>query len=98
MATERFSVSMSGDLRNRVKEHAADAGLDVSTYLSIAVQEQMDRQDRVRRVFKSFEEARAQAERQAGTGTWAGDEVEPTDEERAEIEAILGRTPRDEAA
>lgn len=48
--------------------------------------------------FKPFEEARAQAEEQAATGTWAGDEIEPTEEERAEAEAILGRPSRDEAA
>lgn len=98
MATERFSISMSAELRDRIREHAADAGLDVSTFLTIAAQAQMDQQDRVRRIFKPFEEACAEAEEQAGTGTWAGDEIEPTREERAEIEAILGRPSRDEAA
>ncbi|MCX4847931.1 hypothetical protein [Streptomyces sp. NBC_00893] len=98
MATERFSISMSAEVRDRIREHAADTGLDASTFLTIAAQAQMDQQDRVRRVFKSFEKARAEAEEQAGTGTWAGDEIEPTKEERAEVEAILGRPSRDEAA
>lgn len=98
MATERFSISMSAEARDRIREHAANAALDVSTFLTIATQAQMDQQDRVRRIFKPFEEARAGAEEQAGNSTWAGDDIEPTREERAEIEAILGRSPRDEAA
>lgn len=98
MATERFSISMSAEVRDRIREHAAAAGLDVSTFLTIAAQAQMDQQDRIRRIFKPFEDARAEAEGQAGTGTWAGDAIEPTREERAEIEAILGRSSRDEAA
>lgn len=89
---------MSAEVRDRIREHAADAGLDVSTFLTIAAQAQMDQQDRVRRIFKPFEEARTEAEEQAGTGTWAGDEIEPTGEERAEVEAILGRPSRDETA
>ncbi|MFJ8920177.1 MULTISPECIES: hypothetical protein [unclassified Streptomyces] len=98
MATERFSISMSAEVRERIKEHAADAGLDVSTFLTIAAQAQMDQQDRVRRIFKPFEEARDEAEEQAGTGTWAGDDIELTSEERGEVAAILGRPTRDEDA
>lgn len=98
MATERFSISMPAEVRDRIREHAADAGLDVSTFLTIAAQAQMDQQDRARRIFKPFEEARAQAEEQAATGTWAGDAIEPTEEEQAEAEAILGRPSRDEGA
>jgi hypothetical protein len=98
MATVRFSISMPATVRDRIREHAADAGLDVSTFLTIAAQAQMDQQDRVRKVFEPFEKAREEAEEQAGTGTWAGDDIEPTKAERAEIDAILGRTPRNEAA
>jgi hypothetical protein len=98
MATERFSISMPTEVRDRIREHAADAGLDVSTFLTIAAQAQMDQQDRVKKIFKSFEDARAEAEEQAGAGTWAGDEIELTKQERAEINAILGRTSHDEAA
>ncbi|WP_406252425.1 hypothetical protein OH786_11625 [Streptomyces atratus] len=98
MATERFSISMPSEVRDRIREHAADAGLDVSTFLTIAAQAQMDQQDRVRRIFRPFEEARAEAEENAGTGTWAGDEIELTRDERAEVAAILGRPSRDEAA
>ncbi|MFF7391434.1 hypothetical protein ACFZAE_23685 [Streptomyces scabiei] len=39
-----------------------------------------------------------EAEQEAGTGTWAGDDIEPTKEEQAEIDTILGRTPHNEAA
>ncbi|MFF9566557.1 hypothetical protein [Streptomyces sp. NPDC014685] len=98
MATERFSISMPSEIRDRIKKHAADAGLDVSTFLTIAAQAQMDQQDRVRRIFRPFEEARAEAEENAGTGTWAGDEIELTGDERAEVAAILGRPSRDETA
>jgi len=98
MATERFSISMSAEVRDRIKEYAADAGLDVSTFLTIAAQAQMDRQDRVRRIFKPFEEARAEAEEQAGTGAWAGDDIEPTEEEQAEVRAVLGHSSHNEAA
>ncbi|OKJ76224.1 hypothetical protein [Streptomyces sp. CB02460] len=98
MATERFSVSMPGEVRNRIKQHAAAAGLDVSTFLTIAAQAQMDQQDRVRKVFAPFDEARAAAEEQAGTGTWAGDEIMLTHAEQAEVDAILGRTSRGETA
>ncbi|MFF3259518.1 MULTISPECIES: hypothetical protein [unclassified Streptomyces] len=98
MATERFSISMPAEVRDRIREHAADVGLDVSTFLTIAAQAQMDQQDRVRKIFKPFEDARAEAEEQAGTGTWAGDEIELTQEERAEIAAVLGRPSHDEAA
>ncbi|QFQ98447.1 hypothetical protein F9278_22200 [Streptomyces phaeolivaceus] len=98
MATVRFSISMPDTVRDRIKEHAANAGLDVSTFLTIAAQAQMDQQDQVRKIFEPFEKARAEAEDQAGTGVWAGDDIEPTKEEQAEIDAILGRTPRDEAA
>lgn len=58
----------------------------------------MDQQDRVRKVFEPFEKARVEAEEEAGTGIWAGDDIEPTKEEQAEIDTILGRTPRNEAA
>ncbi|MFF3734306.1 hypothetical protein ACFYXM_29395 [Streptomyces sp. NPDC002476] len=98
MATERFSISMPAEVRDRIKKHAADAGLDVSTFLTIAAQAQMDQQDRVKRIFEPFERARAEAEEQAGTGIWAGDEVELTREEQAEVNTILGRPSRDEAA
>ncbi|MGW2474665.1 hypothetical protein [Streptomyces sp. NPDC001665] len=98
MATERFSVSMPGEVRSRLKQHAAAAGLDVSTYLTIAAQAQMDQQDRVSKVFAPFDEARAVAEEQAGTGSWAGDEIVLTHEEQAEVDAILGRPSRGEAA
>jgi len=91
MATERFSISMPADIRDRIREHAADAGLDVSTFLTIAAQAQMDQQDRVREIFMSYEEARAEAEKQAGSGTWAGDEIELSRQEQAEVDAILGR-------
>ncbi|WP_250286677.1 hypothetical protein [Streptomyces atroolivaceus] len=92
MATERFSISMPAEIRDRIRENAADAGLDVSTFLTIAAQAQMDQQDRVREIFKSYyEEARTEAEKQAGTGTWAGDEIELSRREQAEVDAILGR-------
>lgn len=84
-------------MRDRIREHAADAGLDVSTFLTIAAQAQMDQQDRVRKIFEPLEKARLEAEEEAGTGIWAGDDIEPTKEEQAEIDTILGRTPRNEA-
>ncbi|MEK8143297.1 hypothetical protein NKH18_17630 [Streptomyces sp. M10(2022)] len=89
---------MPAEVRDRIREHAADSGLDVSTFLTIAAQAQMDQQDRVKTIFKSFEAAREAAEEQAGTGSWAGDEIEPTRQERAEVDAILGRPSHDEAA
>lgn len=98
MATVRFSISMPDTVRDRIKEHATDAGLDVSTFLTIAAQAQMDQQDRVRKIFEPFEKARLEADEQAGSGIWAGDDIEPTTEEQTEIDAILGRTPRNEAA
>ncbi|MFC8590658.1 hypothetical protein ACFWXA_01630 [Streptomyces atroolivaceus] len=98
MATERFSISMPAEIRDRIREHAADAGLDVSTFLTIAAQAQMDQQDRVREIFKSYDEARMEAEKQAGTGTWAGDEIELSRQEQAEVDAILGRPSQGEAA
>lgn len=98
MAAERFSISMPAEIRDRIREHAADAGLDISTFLTIAAQAQMDQQDRVKAVFRSFEEARAEAEELAGDGSWAGDEIELTRQEQAEVDAILGRSQQGEAA
>ncbi|MEU6230350.1 hypothetical protein [Streptomyces sp. NPDC047042] len=98
MAIVRFSISMPAEVRDRIREHAAAAGLDVSTFLAIAAQAQMDQQDRVREIFEPFQKARAEAEEQAGAGVWAGDDIEPTEAEQAEVDAILGRTPRGEAA
>lgn len=89
---------MPAAVRDRVREHAAEAGLDVSTFPAIAAPSQMDQRDRVRKIFEPFEKARVEAEEQAGTGIWAGDDIEPTQGEQAEIDAILGRTPRDEGA
>lgn len=89
---------MPAIVRDRIREHAADADLDVSTFLTIAAQAQMDQQDRVRKIFEPFEKARVEAEEEAGTGIWAGDDIEPTKEEQAEIDTILGRTLRNEAA
>lgn len=97
MATERFSISMPAEIRDRIREHAADAGLDVSTFLTIAAQAQMDQQGRVGEIFKSYEEARTEAEKQAGTGTWAGDEMELSRQEQAEVDALLGRPSQGEA-
>ncbi len=98
MAIVRFSISMPAEVRDRIKEHAADAGLDVSTFLAIAAQAQMDQQDRVREIFEPFQKARTEAEEQAGTGVWAGDDIEPTEGEQAEVDAILGPAPHGEAA
>ncbi|HWU06121.1 MAG TPA: hypothetical protein VN520_06965 [Streptomyces sp.] len=97
MATERFSISMSAEIRDRIKEHAADAGLDVSTFLTIAAQALTDQQDRVRKTFESYEEDHAEAEEQATTGTWAGDGVELSRREQTEVETILGRLSKGEA-
>ncbi|MGR8008570.1 hypothetical protein [Streptomyces hypolithicus] len=100
MGTVRFSVSMPAEIRDQIKEHAARAGLDVSTFLSIAACAQMDQQDRVRRIFEPFEKARSEAEAEAasqpGTDTWT-DHLAPTPEEQAEVDAILGRGTRHEA-
>ncbi|MFF6786725.1 hypothetical protein [Streptomyces sp. NPDC012510] len=60
----------------------------------IAAQAQMDQQDRVRKIFEPFEKARVEAEEQAGIGIWAGDDIEPTTEEQAEIDTILVRRRR----
>jgi S-methylmethionine-dependent homocysteine/selenocysteine methylase len=98
MAIARFSISMPAEVRDRIREHAAEAGLDVSTFLTVAAQAQMDQQDRVREIFEPFHKARTEAEKQAGTGVWAGDDIEPTEAEQAEVDAILGRTPRSETA
>jgi hypothetical protein len=98
MAIVRFSISMPAEVRDRIREHAADAGLDVSTFLAIAAQAQMDQQDRVREIFEPFQKARTEAEEQAGTGVWAGDDIEPTEGEQAEVDAILGSASHNEAA
>lgn len=42
------------------------------------------------------DKARTEAGEQAGTGVWAGDDIEPTEGERAEIDAILGHPPAGE--
>ncbi|WP_030207325.1 hypothetical protein [Streptomyces sp. NRRL S-87] len=98
MATERLSISMPSEVRARIREYAAAAGLDVSTYLVIAAQAQMDEQDRIRRVFETFEGARVDAEVRAAPEVWPGDEIELTAEEQSEVDAILGRTRPGEAA
>ncbi|WP_282698354.1 hypothetical protein [Streptomyces sp. CC208A] len=98
MAVKRFSISMAGEIHDRIKKYADDAGLDVSTYLTIAAQAQMDQQDRVKEFLQPFEAARLKAEEEAGTGTWAGDDIVLTSEEQAEVDAILGRAPRGRAA
>ncbi|MER6994222.1 hypothetical protein [Streptomyces sp. NPDC000410] len=98
MATVRFSISMPPEIRDRIKEHATEAGLDVSTFLTIAAQAQMDQQDRVKKLFAHFEQARAEAEAHADTtDTWT-DGLELTPEEQADVDAILGRVQRGQEA
>lgn len=96
----RFSISMPAEVRDRVKAHAAAVGLDVSAFLTIAAVSQMDEEDRARAVLGPFVQARAEAEAIAAEGTadtWT-DELVLTPEEQAEVDAILRRLPRGEAA
>ncbi|MFC8535313.1 hypothetical protein ACFUJY_15310 [Streptomyces sp. NPDC057249] len=92
MATEWISISMPSEVGARIRQHAAEAGLSVSAYMMMAAQAQMDRQDRVRKVFAPFEEACAEADEHAGSGTWAGDEIELTREQRAEVALLWEET------
>ncbi|MEU2248826.1 hypothetical protein [Streptomyces sp. NPDC019224] len=62
MATERISISMPAELRARIRQYAADAGLDVSTFMVIAAQAYMDKQDRAKRAFERVNEARPETE------------------------------------
>ncbi|WP_175409676.1 hypothetical protein [Streptomyces sp. TRM64462] len=98
MAAVRLSISMPAEVRDRIKDHAARLGMDVSTFVTIATQAQMDQQDRVSKVFEPFEQARREAEAGAEEGTWLGDHLELTPEEQAEVNAILGRASGDQAA
>lgn len=88
---------MPAEIRDQIKEHAERAGLDVSTFLTIAACAQMDQQERVGRVFDSFRRSRAQAEADATVDTWT-DEIELTPDEQSEVDAILGRSQRRAAA
>jgi hypothetical protein len=94
MAITRLSISLQPDVAERLREHAARAGLDLSTYVAIAVQSQMDQQDRVRETLEPFYRAQEEAETAAEDGHWLGDEIEPNDAEQAEVDAILGLPPR----
>jgi hypothetical protein len=82
---------MPEELKDQVREHAERAGLDFSTYTAIALRAQMDQQDRVAAVFAPFTRAHAEAEAEAEQGVdgWT-DGIELTEQEQAEVDAILG--------
>lgn len=82
---------MPGEVRARLKEHAARLGMDVSTFITVAIQAQMDEQDRIRKIFEPLEALQAEAEAQAEPDTWT-DDIDLTPEEQAEVDAILGRS------
>jgi hypothetical protein len=89
---------MPPDVAERIREHAAQAGLDVSTFLVIAAQAQMDQQDRVNRVLEPLRRAMAQAEQQGESGEWLGDTIELTEAEQGEVNAMLGLPNRPASA
>ncbi|WP_405897805.1 ribbon-helix-helix domain-containing protein [Streptomyces sp. NBC_00727] len=62
MATERISISLPAELRARIRQYAADAGLSVSAYMVIAARAYMNEQDRARRAFERVDEARPETE------------------------------------
>ncbi|WP_203601414.1 hypothetical protein [Streptomyces sp. SID9727] len=62
MATERISISLPSEVRARIRQHAADAGLDAAASMVRAARAQMGRQDRARRAGEPVRKARPGAE------------------------------------
>jgi predicted DNA-binding protein len=91
MASSKFSISMPPEVRDRLALGAAEAGLDMSTYITIAVQAEMDRQDHVARVLDPVRRAWAEDESAAEVQDSWTDGIELTEAEQAEVDAALGR-------
>ncbi|MGA5514896.1 plasmid mobilization protein [Streptomyces pseudogriseolus] len=93
MAKARISISLDQDQAERIREHAARAGMDVSAYLVHAATRQMAESDAIEEQFAEVDALIARAE-QAADGLPADRDGEPaaelTEQERREVEEALG--------
>jgi hypothetical protein len=76
-----ITIATDAETKERVRRYAQAAGLDVSTYVSIAIHEAMRRDDRVARTFAvldaEIDEAEAAAEAASSTAAPTTGEVTP---------------------
>ncbi|MFE2288499.1 hypothetical protein ACFXDJ_30580 [Streptomyces sp. NPDC059443] len=96
---ERFSISMDGALRARVKEHADAMGLDVSSYVTAAVLRQIDEDVTVARRFANIDADIAATEAMTAP-PGQGDDFDEADlaAARAGIAQALASDARESAA
>lgn len=86
---ERFSISMDPELRAAVKEHARAMGLDVTRYVTVAVQRQMEEDDLITRRFAAVDADIAVTEALPAP---EGAEVQFTEEELAAARAGMAQS------
>jgi post-segregation antitoxin (ccd killing protein) len=92
---ERFSISIDPEVRAALKEHARALGVDVSSYVTAAVQRQLAEDDLIRQRFADID-----AEIAASEVVPPGEEPWPDfdEAELAEARAGMARALGDEGA
>ncbi|WP_329317264.1 plasmid mobilization protein [Streptomyces sp. NBC_01262] len=90
MAAKRFSISTTPEMHALIKEHAENAGLDVSAYLVAAAIQQITHDVHVRAVFADLDSAINDLEGRAAAlpPEPAGATPALTEQERREVDEI----------